>query len=183
MTGYKGKLPPTLAEFKQYRIFGKYNPPGMEDINTWFEDHPDAILVTDKINDPSGFSRSFTDKDRLMMELFTMEAIREAFKTGIRSPILNWSLLSKIKGDKAKTLAGMGVTDVAASRKIIKYNIPLLKELKENDIHVYVYHVNYDKGKDENYVLRYDMDFIYGLYADEFDFRSLSQTSPNPLQH
>jgi hypothetical protein len=152
----------------------------MDNINAWFKNHPDAVLVTDKINDPAGFSLFFTDKDRLMMELFNMEALKEALKIGIRSAMPNWSLLSEIKGDKAKILAGMGVTDITASRRVIKYNIPLLKEFKRSGIHVYVYHVNYDKGKDEKYALRYDMNYIYGLYVDNFDFRSLPQTRPSP---
>jgi hypothetical protein len=37
----------------------------------------DAILVTDNVNTPIGFSRQFIDKDRFMMELFTMDSVKD----------------------------------------------------------------------------------------------------------
>ena len=169
MTGYKGVLPPEKAAFKQFKILGKYTPLDIDDINVWFKDHPDAILVTDKINTPTDFSKSFIDKERLIMELFTLEAVQEAVDAGIKSAMPNWAVVSGIKGDKVQTLVDMGVTEIAASRRDIKYNIQLIKSFKRNGIKIYVFHVNYEEGKDEDYVVRYDMDYIYGLYADEFD--------------
>ncbi len=182
-TGYQGELPPDRDNFKQQKILQKYAPLDMDDINAWFENHPDAILVTDKINDPAAFSNLFVDKSRLMMELFTMDAVKEALATGIRSAMPTWGLLKEMKRDKVRELKDMGITDIAASRRVIKYNIPLFQELQKNGIRVYVFHVNYDKKKDENYVVQYDMDYVYGMYADTFDFTSLSQIHPNPNPH
>jgi phosphoglycerol transferase MdoB-like AlkP superfamily enzyme len=170
MTGFKGELPPPHEVFMQYKLYGKYSPMDMVAINAWFADHPDAILVTDKINEPGKFSALFTDKRRLMMELFTLDAIKEGIDAGIRSAMASWNVLSGMNGDKVQALKQMGVTDVAASRRVIKDNLPLLVSLKNNGIRVYVFHVNYDKGKDEAYVICNDMDYIYGMYADTFDF-------------
>ncbi len=181
-TGYRGELPPALAEFKQYKILQKYTPLDINDINEWFTRHPDAVLVTDKVNAPTAFSNQFIDKNRLMMELFTLDTLQEGLALRIRSAMPTWGLLSDIKGDKVKSLVDMGVTDIAASRRVIKFNIPFLKKLREKDIHVYVFHVK-DDGKDENYVIKYDMDYIYGLYADTLDITSLSQIHPNPNPH
>jgi len=104
------------------------------------------------------------------MELFTLDAIKEGIDAGIRSAMASWNVLSGMNGDKVQALKQMGVTDVAASRRVIKDNLPLLVSLKNNGIRVYVFHVNYDKGKDEAYVICNDMDYIYGMYADTFDF-------------
>ena len=117
------------------------------------------------------FSKLFIDKKRLMMELFTLNAVKEGVQADIKSAMPTWDILSRIKGDKVQTLVDIGVTDIAASRRIINNNIPLINSLKRNGIKLYVFHVNLDKRKDEAYVVCNDMDYIYGLYADEFDFQ------------
>ena len=170
MTGYRGTLPPSHADFMELKLYGQYTPLDMDAINAWFTAHPDAILVTDKINAPAAFSSGFKDKQRLMMELFSTEAILEGKKAGIKSAMATWKVVEEIEGDKIQALKQMGVTDIAASRRIIGDNLPFLVNLKNNGIRVYVYHVNYDKGKDELYVLRNDFDYVYGMYADKFDF-------------
>lgn len=171
MTGYRGDLPPSHDVFMRYKLFGSYSPLDMDRINSWFAIHPDAVLVTDKINEPDEFSALFVDKNRLMMELFTIGAVQEGLQAGIRSPMASWNVLEEIDGDKVEALNKMGITDIAASRRIINDNLPLLIHLKNNGIRVYVFHVNYGDGIDESYVVCKEMDYIYGMYADKFDFR------------
>jgi phosphoglycerol transferase MdoB-like AlkP superfamily enzyme len=171
MTGYNGKTPPSHDVFMEQRLLGKYTPMDMDRINAWFSAHPDAILVTDKINAPVAFSSAFIDKGRLMMELFSLEAVREGARAGILSAMPSWSVLSEIEGDQVQALRQMGITDISASRRVIGNNLPLLIRLKTNGIRVYVFHVNYDKGIDEAYVIANEMDFIYGMYADKMDFQ------------
>jgi phosphoglycerol transferase MdoB-like AlkP superfamily enzyme len=171
MTGYQGELPPSHDVFMQYELFGNYLPLDMDRINSWFADHPDAILVTDKINEPREFSAVFVDKNRLMMELFTMDALRDGRQAGIRSAMASWKVLDSIGGDKVEALHQMGITDVTASRRIINDNLPLLIHLKNRGIRVYVFHVNDQDGIDESYVLFHDLDYVYGMYADAFDFQ------------
>jgi glycerophosphoryl diester phosphodiesterase len=170
MTGFNGELPPTLLEFKQHKLLNKFTPLALDDINAWFQNYSDAILVTDKVNEPTRFSNEFVDSERIMMELFTIESLKEAAGLNIKSAMPNWEVLKELKGDKIKSLVDLGITDVAASRRVIKSNILFLAQLKNRGIKVYVYHVNYDEGIDESYVLCRDMDFIYGMYADDFDF-------------
>jgi glycerophosphoryl diester phosphodiesterase len=175
ITDYQGNIPPTKAVFKQSKIYGKYTPLDMDDINQWFKQHSDAILVTDKINTPKDFSKIFLDKDRLMMELFTLKAVKEGLRAGIRSAMPSWSVIAKLpetKNNIPQYLQQMGVTDIAASRRIINSQLSLLTALRKNNIKVYAFHVNFDKNKDEKYVLCHDMDYIYGLYADKFNFEA-----------
>ncbi|MDT7832998.1 sulfatase-like hydrolase/transferase [Flavobacteriaceae bacterium S356] len=170
ITNFKGQTPVTQATFLKYPIRGTYTPMSMSRINQWFEEHPDAILVTDKVNDPIAFSKQFVDKNRLMMELFDWQSIENAIKAGIKSPIVAQHVLENISGNKVGKLKKAGVFNVAVSRTFIEKNITLLKELKASNIKVYAYHLNFDSSKDEEYVVKYEMDAIYGIYADTWNF-------------
>jgi len=169
-TGYKGSSPPTRKNFKQYKILGKYTPLDMSDINAWFKSHPDAILVTDKVNDPFDFSNMFIDRSRLMMELFSLKAVEEGVKANIKAAVPNWSLVSEMTGDKVKKLKAMGVTTIAASRRIINSQEDLLNLLNTAGIKIYAFHINDDKGIDETYVICNEMNYFYGVYADKWSF-------------
>jgi len=167
---YKGITPPTRAIFKKHKIRNRYNTLDIYDINEWFRNHPDAILVTDKVNDPIDFSNKFIDKNRLMMELFSLHAVKQGISANIKSAMPSWSVITQLKGDKLKTLLNLGVTDIAASRNIIKANKQLLIDLKRHNINIYAFHVNFEKGKDENYVFCNEVNYIYGIYADIWNF-------------
>ncbi len=171
IVGYSGNLPASKEEFLKYSICGKFTPLDMNRINKWFEYHRDAILVTDKINEPKEFSNQFYSKERLMMELFSMEAVKEGINSGIRSSIPSQNVISQIGGDKIKILKELRIKDVAISHTYINSNRKFLKELKNNGINSYIYHVNFEKGKDESYFLKYEMDYIYGMYADQWSFQ------------
>ncbi len=173
VTGYSGDIPPTLSVFQTFKLFGIYHPLTMEDINTWFGAHPDAVLVTDKVDLPVAFSEAFVAPGRLMMELFTMESLKKTSSLQIRSAMPSWEMLKELdKNEMLSLLDQLKIKDIALSRREIKYHIPLLKELKRQGIRVYVFHVNYDRGKDEKYVICHDLDYVYGLYADHFDFEN-----------
>ncbi|WP_276166831.1 hypothetical protein [Zobellia alginiliquefaciens] len=168
-TDYPGDLPPSHSEFMKHKVYGTYTTLDLEGINTWFKTHPDAILVTDKVNDPIGFANQFIDKDRLLMELFSPMAIEEASQQGINAMMSQEPLL-KIKGDKLKWLTINNVKHVALSRRIIASQKKLLLQLRANDIKVYVYNVNFDPGKDETYVQENEIGLVYGMYADKWVF-------------
>jgi Sulfatase len=170
VTGFSGSLPVSEEQFLKQRILGKYTPLNMSRINEWFRKHPDAVLVTDKINSPARFAREFVDKDRLMMELFSIKSIIEAKSVGIKSPMMTGDLLNELTGDRIDALKKLGVTEVALSRASIAKNFRLLERLKKNGVKVYVFHVNFEPGKDEKYVVDFEMDYVYGLYADDWTF-------------
>jgi len=171
-TEYKRNIPPTLSEFKKYKIYNKYTPMDITDINQWFLEHPDAVLVTDKVNTPKEFSKKFFDKKRLIMELFDWYAVDEALKLNIQ-PMPNWKIVKKLKRNIPKKLLDLNISYIALSRRDILTNKSLLKELKYNCIKTYVYHINFEKEKDEKYVFCNEMDYIYGLYADKWEFKEV----------
>ncbi len=169
-TGFQGQIPPTLKAFKGYKIMNKYTPLDINDINNWFKEHSDAILVTDKINKPLKFSEKFIDKNRLMMELFTWDAVKEGLRIGIKSSMPTGSLLYSIEGNRADYLEELGITDIACSRRMI-YHKAMLEKIINKGIHLYAFHVNFDKGKDEKYVLCEENKYFYGMYADNWNFK------------
>ena len=168
-TDYTGELPVSHAEFLQHKIYGKYSTLDMEGINRWFAAHPEAILITDKVSDPINFANQFIDKSRLIMELFSPMAIEEASKNNIVA-MISQEPLNKIAGDKVAYLTANNIKHVAISRRIIASKIGLLKELQQKGIKVYVYNVNFDPGKDEQYVLNNEIGLVYGMYADKWVF-------------
>ncbi|MGB3145138.1 MAG: hypothetical protein WBB24_13625 [Maribacter sp.] len=168
-TDYSGSLPPTRAEFLTQRIYGDYELLDFERINEWFKNHPDATLVTDKVNDPVRFANSFVDKNRLIMELFSPMAVEKASEQGIHAMISQEPLLN-LKIDKLNFLKVNNVQYVALSRRIIESQKKLMVSLRDAGIKVYVYNVNFDPGKDEKYVLENEIGLVYGMYADKWVF-------------
>jgi len=171
MTDFKDKLPPTNEQFLKCKLYKKYTPLDMEGINEWFSIHKDAILLTDKIIDPVKFSKEFIDTNRLMMELFDMTSLKNAIKVGVKSAIPAERLILNMTKQEIIDLKKMGVKHITISRRNIADNIDLLKEFKSNGIMPYAYHVNLDTGFDEEYVTKYEMDYIYGIYADDWEFK------------
>ncbi len=171
-TDYKGELPVSHSEFKKHKIYGTYTTLDMNGINKWFAAHPDAILFTDKVNDPIAFANAFVDKSRLVMELFSLMAVEEASQNQVNA-MISQDPLMKIKGDKLGYLAVNKVKHVALSRRIIQKETDLLLQLRANNIKVYVYNVNFDPGKDEKYVLENEIGLVYGMYADKWVFDPL----------
>lgn len=161
---------PSEEEFLKHKLIDEYTPLNMERINAWFKDHTDAILVTDKVNEPRRFSKEFIDKKRLMMELFSLDAVKEGIEAGILSAMPSQKVLKELGEDRVSELKSLGVKDLAFSRRSIAKNLDFLTQLKDNGIKVYVFQLNHDEGKDEEYVVNYEMDYIYGLYADEWEF-------------
>ncbi len=168
-TDFEGELPVSHAEFLKHKIYGDYTTLDMKRINEWFSAHPDAILVTDKVNDPIRFANSFVDKKRLIMELFSLMAVEEAVKHQINA-MISQETLGEIKGDKLEYLAINNIKYVALSRRIVPKETDFLLALKNQGVRVYVYNVNFDLGKDEKYVQENEIGLVYGMYADKWVF-------------
>lgn len=163
--------PISEAQFMSYKFYDVFSPVGEQTIREWFSEHKDAILVTDKINSPQKTAQKFSSfKDRIIMELFSWEAVEEALSfdiTPMPSHNLVFGTSSGVKIEEK--LLDMHIEYIALSRRLIDNNKNFLKQLKAQGIKAYVFHVNFDVGKDEKWVLENEMDYCYGLYADNLD--------------
>ncbi len=145
----------------------------MQGINNWFANHTDAILVTDKVNTPKEFAEQFIDKKRLMMELFSEEAIDEALRNSI-TPIISECMLYDLSINNIDSLKKKNVQYMAFSRRFIKEHLSFVKELKRRGLKAYVFHIgaiphtHKSFFMNEDYVLKYEMPYIYGFYADNW---------------
>ena len=106
-----------------------------------------------------------------MMELFDIEAVKQGIKTGILSAMPSNNIIDQLKPEDLISLKKMGVKNIAVSRRFIYINPELLQECLKVGIEPYAYHINFDPGIDEDYVLKYEMEFFYGIYADKWDFK------------
>lgn len=170
ITGYKGITPVKQDVFLKQKIFNKYTALSISDLNEWFSKHEDAFLITDKVNSPIEFSKKFIAPNRLIMELFNWKAVKEGLSANILSAMPSQQVIENTPINEVNKLSLMGVKHVAISRRFISKNKEFLNELKINNIKVYAYHINFDKGKDEEYVVRNEMRYIHGIYADEWSF-------------
>ena len=53
----------------------------------------------------------------------------------------------------------------------IRKLVPFAEAAKKNGIKVYLYNIGDYKEINEDYVVKYEMDYIYGIYADEWEFK------------
>lgn len=170
ITNYKGKTPVLEAEFLKHKIYSKYTPLNMQLINQWFSTHKDAYLVTDKINNPEGFSKAFNYKNRLIMELFSWNTVKKATKLNIKGAMPSYKVIHQLKEHVVDSLKKYNIKYVALPRTVLESKIDLLKDLQKNNIKVFFYYLNYEIDRDENYVVKHEMDYIYGIYADKWNF-------------
>lgn len=166
---YKGPIPPTKHDFMRHKIFGKYTPVDMETLNLWFEKHKDAVLVTDKVDQPKKFSAFFKFKDRLMMEVFSWDSAKEALSANIAAPILNFKLVKNLKVDDIpKFLKNKGYEFIASSRNEHTVHLDLIKNLNKAGIKIYAYgfHSPYPN---EKFLICNQRELYYGAYVDRWD--------------
>lgn len=93
ITGFKNydNLPPTLEEFKNCRIWGKYTPVTYRMIDSIFTVHPDLILVTDKLDDAEILQKFLPGlTHRTMIECFSEKAFDKIKNTGSFSPMSSY---------------------------------------------------------------------------------------------
>ncbi len=159
----------TENQFMAQLIQGKFTPMNMNSINLWFEKHSDAVLVTDKINNPKLIVESFKFKDRLIMELFSWEAVEEAITLGI-TPLVSENLVFETKNIEEK-LDNLHIKFIGMDRQRIAVNCDLLKRLKEKGIRNYVWGLETPVNGiiAEDYVWNNEMDYCYGMYANNID--------------
>ncbi len=159
-SGYKGKIPPTHKDFMNHKIKNKYTPLDMRLINSWFATHSDAVLVTDKVDNPQEFSKKFVDNKRLIMELFTIESVIEGIKNKV-NVMPTWKLIRLIRGNKLEILQNSGIQYITANKKNLINNINVFMEFANNDIKIYLWG-NYDEIIMPEY--------YYGRYVDNQNF-------------
>lgn len=137
----------------------------MERINRWFAEKKDAVLVTDKVNEPAQIARLFMDKKRLMMEIFSAEKLQEAFNVGIKAPIPTAKLWQQIRHTHPALV--QKVEYVAASRTWSRLQIA---EMNRQGLKIFAFFLSYERKATERWVICNERHKFYGFYADDTSF-------------
>lgn len=159
----------TKEIFLAHKLYDLYTPLSMDEINQWFAQHEDAILVTDKMNSPAEMVELLVFPDRLFMELFTFGAIEQAQALGVDF-MLSEGLLYDIEGSLLDYLQEHNIEALAVNRKLAtqseRYSNFFL-QCKELGIRTYAFGLDpYEYT--EKYVLENEMQYFYGIYADNW---------------
>ncbi len=81
--------PPTKEYLRNAKILGEFDILTHEDINNFFAEHKDLILVTDKLNDFAAITEQLHfDSERILVEVFSINSYLAAKKVGIKYPML-----------------------------------------------------------------------------------------------
>jgi len=164
-----GRIEPTHADFKSVRLFGKYEPLDVADLDRWFTERGSAFLITDKVTDFESLVEGFSHLDRLIVEVFSVEDYGRAQEAGIRYPML--SLRSAIANDGEKEVLGFlaknPVKFVAVSRKIIWEYKDLLRSLRANKTCVYMF-----TSSDPQFLEEVFDDVTFGTYTDSWNLNN-----------
>ena len=181
-TKFEGKLPPSLKEFNQFKLLNKYTSLDYIKIKNWFNEKKDAILVTDKIDDPVEFYKQIPlNKSNIYMELFSLNALKEAKDMKIEA-IVDINLLKKIdnpvKYMKTNNLKFVSIPQSSKGKLVDSFTNKILnlfsksieKQLLENDMKFIVYGLNDETNVSESDIICNYNDIFYGIYADKWDF-------------
>ena len=167
--GFEPDFVPDLEEFKRHKIKNLYTPLDMETINLWFDNHPDAVLVTDKLLFPKKFASKFTDRNRLMMEVFSWRAYHTVLDLGA-IPVLNWHIFDTKKENEPAIrhlLRKHRVRYIAASKHMLSSHKNLFLGLQREGVKIYLFHIG---PRESRHAFLHHLDYAYGMYADTWDF-------------
>ena len=156
----------------------KSNSLGVDQILDWFIRHPDAVLVTDKIDDALVIKKIFNKiKDNLIIELFTEKSINQALSNDFTKILISQKILWKNKYSIKYLNLLLSKKNVpygfAVSKHTIYENPSFFKTAKSLGFKIYVYNVNeefnnyiLDSGGTESEVICNFHNYINGIYAD-----------------
>jgi hypothetical protein len=79
----------SLADFRARKIDGLFTPVDEQAIRDLLLQHPDMVLVTDKIDDFQKLAHAFPFPDRMVVEVFSPKSFLAARREGIQHPMLS----------------------------------------------------------------------------------------------
>ena len=151
-----------LKEFKKIKIFNKYTPLTVNEINKIFTENNDLILVTDKTNNFRKINSDFSfDKKRIIVEIFGKKNYFKSIKRGIINPMFAAS------SDDYDFIIKNNIKLITAHSKDIINNEEIYKNLISRGVKILAYSSSNKKFIEENL----DNTFS-GIYTDFWDIKN-----------
>jgi len=160
--------PVSKSIFLNQPLYDSLTPLSMKEINYWFEQHPDAILITDKINSPYQMANTFIDPSRLRMEINHPDSLESALTFNLNGIMMGEMIVTKASSVTLKKWYEKGVKFAVVSRSFIHEHPSKTKFMKELGIKVFVHNPEYENDLDLDYMINYELDFVFGVYADDW---------------
>lgn len=157
------RTPPTTEEFFKVESRNSLTPIDYPGIQNWLNERPDAILVTDKIEDMEYLSTSTKDMDRLIVEVFSFGKYVEALKMDLKKPMLSIHNTHSL-GDDSEILQfvdSWNAQYAAVSLKALESRKNLVKQLIKRKVCIFSYTSNDKAEMDGRHA-----EGIHGFYTD-----------------
>ena len=177
-TKFKGNIPPTLKIFLEYKIDNKFSPMNDEKILDWFLNHPDATLITHKLNDALIIKKAFKDiENNLIIRLGTDDSINKALTSNFSKILISQKIIWQNNFSKNFLNYLVYKKNVpygfAVSKNIIYEHPDFFKTAKSLGFKIYVYSLNDEINNDllntiadEGEVICNLHSYINGIFAN-----------------
>jgi glycerophosphoryl diester phosphodiesterase len=151
-----------LNEFKKIKIFKKYTPLTINEINNVFSKYKDLILVIDKTNNFEKINKDFLfDKNRIIVEIFGKRNYFKSIKAGISNPMFS------ANSEDYDFILKNNIKMITAHSADIINNSEIYKKLTNLGIKVFAYSSNNKKFIVDNL-----NNTISGVYTDFWDIQN-----------
>jgi len=178
VTGATSSPPPTAQQFLNAPIYSRFTPLTYADVVSFFRKKRDAVLVTDKTNEFSMLARTFPDPDRLLVEIFSWDDLKNAVAAGIKHPMPSflWGKNALEQILKARRIYGVKFLAVHSSQVLM--NPSLMSTLTSQGFCIFAYSSNStDFVKDQIGGNR-----IFGIYTDYWEPKNSKFNCPTKEQ-
>lgn len=156
-------VPPSKDYIKNAKIYERFTPLALQDINAIFRANPSVYLVTDKLNDFNAMANQLDfGKDRILIEVFSIKAYFEARKMGFKYPMFcAWNSAEAIKTAMRHKISMITThTEILRDEKGAK----LAEEFIANGGCIFTFSSNEQKFINEHLDKR-----VSGFYVDFYD--------------
>lgn len=154
---------PTTSVFFEYPTKGGFTPVDYLMIQKWLVERPDAILVTDKVENLEYLAANTVDLDRLIIEVFGFNKYVEALKLGLKKPMLSIHDRSSLGSDSEILLFvdSWNTQYAAVSLDALQSREDLIQALIERKVCIYSYTSNSESEMNERH-----KEGVHGFYTD-----------------
>ena len=154
--------PMLLEEVKKIKIFNKYTPITIDEINNIFSKNKELILFTDKTNNFKKILRDFKfDKNRIVVEVFGRDNYFLAIEEGIVNPMF------AANSNDYDFILDNGIKLISAHSSDVKSNRGKYKKLLKKGVIIFTYTSN-----NENFINNNLNITSTGFYTDFWDIKN-----------
>ena len=154
--------PMTLKEVKKNKIFNKYTPITIDEINNIFSKNKKLILFTDKTNNFKKIIEDFKfDKNRIVVEVFGKDNFFLAIEEGILNPMF------AANSSDYDFILDNGIKLISAHSSDVKTNYRIYKKLLKKDVIIFTYTSN-----NENFINNHLNITSSGFYTDFWNIKN-----------